>query len=161
MSRVGRVLQLAVVATAAVVLLLPWAATATDYKVGDDDGWRPSYNYTAWATGKDFRVGDTLAFVYTKGKHNVLNVTGDDFKNCTASSNSLLRDSGNDVITLKTEGKKWYICGVRDHCSKQQKLVIEVLQTGTPAGPSGGPAPALAGLAAAAAAALVAAMAVL
>jgi hypothetical protein len=36
--------------------------------------------------------------------------------------------SGNDVITLATLGRKWYICGVAKHCENgNQKLVILVL----------------------------------
>ncbi|PIN18280.1 hypothetical protein CDL12_09050 [Handroanthus impetiginosus] len=36
-------------------------ALATDYMVGDDKGWASGVNYTEWAQGKDFRVGDTLS----------------------------------------------------------------------------------------------------
>ena len=36
--------------------------------------------------------------------------------------------SGSDVITLATPGKKWYICGVAEHCeAANQKLAITVL----------------------------------
>jgi hypothetical protein len=36
--------------------------------------------------------------------------------------------SGNDVITLATAGRKWYICGAAKHCENgNQKLAITVL----------------------------------
>ena len=35
-------------------------AMAMEYVVGDDQGWRPGFNYTAWAEGKQFLVGDSL-----------------------------------------------------------------------------------------------------
>lgn len=34
---------------------------AADHMVGDEDGWKLGVDYTAWAKGKDFRVGDTLS----------------------------------------------------------------------------------------------------
>jgi len=41
--------------------------------------------------------------------------------------------SGKDSITLKAEGKKWYVCGVANHCAaRQMKLVINV-ETAAPA----------------------------
>ncbi|KAL0393424.1 UNVERIFIED_CONTAM: hypothetical protein Slati_4308600 [Sesamum latifolium] len=76
--------------------------------------------------------------MYTSGTHNVLKVDGADFQKC-ASSNASAKPmtSGNDVITLATPGKKWYICNIADHCSKGMKLVITVSEAEAPA-----PAPA-------------------
>ncbi|RWW17045.1 hypothetical protein GW17_00019042 [Ensete ventricosum] len=47
---------LVIVAAAA----MPQSSTATNYVVGDDSGWRPDFNYTAWTDGKMFMVGDNL-----------------------------------------------------------------------------------------------------
>lgn len=44
---------------AVIAAALPFAM-ATDFIVGDEKGWRPDFNYTAWAEGKVFMVGDTL-----------------------------------------------------------------------------------------------------
>ncbi|KAL0329665.1 UNVERIFIED_CONTAM: Lamin-like protein [Sesamum radiatum] len=101
-------------------------ALATDYVVGDVGGWELGVNYTAWASGKNFLVGDTIAFNYTPGVHNVVKVNGSEFQQCVASNASNALTSGNDVITLATPGRKWYICGVADHCSRGMKLVINV-----------------------------------
>ncbi|XP_051130064.1 blue copper protein 1a-like [Andrographis paniculata] len=107
---------------------------AVDYMVGDDAGWKVGVNYTQWAAGKDFRVGDTLMFMYTEGKHNVYKVNGSDFQNCNPSTSlGGPLTSGKDSITLAKPGKKWYICGVADHCSKGMKLVITVSDASAPA----------------------------
>jgi hypothetical protein len=48
---------MAVIAAAA---LLPATASAATYMVGDDSGWDVGPDYDAWASGKKFKVGDTL-----------------------------------------------------------------------------------------------------
>ena len=35
-------------------------ASATDYVVGDSSGWNSGVDYTTWAKGKTFSVGDNL-----------------------------------------------------------------------------------------------------
>ncbi|RVW11877.1 hypothetical protein CK203_085681 [Vitis vinifera] len=75
--------QLAALAIFAIVL--PTVAMATEFTVGDDQGWTINFDYEAWAKDKVFHVGD------------------------------------------KT--RKWYICGVNDHCANYgQKLAITVLE---------------------------------
>ncbi|KAL8095075.1 blue copper protein 1b-like [Apium graveolens] len=101
---------------------------STEFWVGDSSGWTIKYDYQAWAADKVFRVGDTLVFNYTQGAHNVFKVNGAGFANCTKpTSNDAVLTSGHDVVTLSSTGKKWYICGVKTHCSEfNQKLVINV-----------------------------------
>lgn len=36
------------------------SAMAADIVVGDEKGWLPYFNYTSWAQGKQFKVGDNL-----------------------------------------------------------------------------------------------------
>lgn len=36
------------------------AAVATDYTVGGSQGWTSGVDYSSWASGKTFNVGDTL-----------------------------------------------------------------------------------------------------
>ncbi|ONK65083.1 uncharacterized protein A4U43_C07F33430 [Asparagus officinalis] len=109
---------------------IPTLIGATEHIVGDDNGWTLGFNYTAWAQGKEFRVGDTLVFNYPIGDHNVIKVTGPDFKSCSVPSTAEPLTTGNDVIILATAGRKWYICGVDSgegtHCDAGQKLVITV-----------------------------------
>ncbi|EYU40557.1 hypothetical protein MIMGU_mgv1a021699mg [Erythranthe guttata] len=106
-------LRSAFLITMIIALAVAPAAFATDYTVGDDSGWKLGVNYTEWAEGKNFRVGDTIMFMYKSGAHNV-------------RLNYLVATTGNDVIPLATPGKKWYICTVGEHCSKGMKLVITV-----------------------------------
>jgi len=43
------------------VLMLAFPnAFATDFTVGDDSGWNQGVDYTKWASGKTFKVGDNL-----------------------------------------------------------------------------------------------------
>lgn len=66
-------------------------------------------------------------FNYPAGDHNVLKVNGSQFHNCTIPTDQNPLSTGNDVVVLKTAGRKWYICGVDDHCARDQKLVITVM----------------------------------
>ncbi|ONK74276.1 uncharacterized protein A4U43_C03F4590 [Asparagus officinalis] len=97
--------------------------------VGDGKGWTLKFNYTAWAEGRQFRVGDTLVFNYAVGAHNVFKVSGSAFEHCSVPPENEAMATGNDVITLATPGKKWYICGKAEgmHCWSGMKLVIDVL----------------------------------
>ncbi|KAA3460193.1 mavicyanin-like [Gossypium australe] len=114
---------------------------ATEFTVGDEKGWSLDFDYQSWAAGKEFHVGDKLVFNYRAGAHNVIGVSGIEFQQCQASSNNTVRSTGNDVITLSTPGRKWYICGVPGHCAaRNMKLNITVLaQVGSPATAPGSP----------------------
>ncbi|KAM6556932.1 hypothetical protein CsatB_003951 [Cannabis sativa] len=88
----------------AIIAIFVPLISAVEYVVGDEKGWTINFDYQAWAQGKEFHVGDKLA---------------DDTSALT---------SGNDVITLTTPGRKWYICGVPQHCQVgNQKLLITVI----------------------------------
>ncbi|XP_051114743.1 blue copper protein 1a-like [Andrographis paniculata] len=109
------------------MVVISTPALSTDYIVGDGSGWKLNFNYTAWAEGKDFHVGDRLIFRYTEGSHNVFRLTtADDFRQCAVPSNVTSLSSGNDVIVLASPGRKWYICGFADHCTRGMKLAITV-----------------------------------
>ncbi|KAK8962601.1 hypothetical protein KSP40_PGU000955 [Platanthera guangdongensis] len=112
----------------------------TDFQVGDHSGWNLGVNYTTWAEGKQFKVGDTLVFRYDPRYHDVLAVGGADFKSCNTSANGMSRTSGKDVVTLTAPGRKWYICTKGKHCESGMKLFIDVVaQTEAPApSPTGG-----------------------
>ncbi|KAG4176242.1 hypothetical protein ERO13_A11G232600v2 [Gossypium hirsutum] len=112
----NKLLMLSVVA-----ICLPAMAMATDYLVGDDSGWTINFDYQAWAKDKVFYVGDKF------GYHNVFKVNGTAFKNCDIPPANQALSSGNDTVVLNTLGRKWYICGVSNHCSAYaQKLFITV-----------------------------------
>ncbi|CAL9099078.1 unnamed protein product [Musa acuminata var. zebrina] len=123
-SRLMLLAVLVIVAAAA----MPQSSMAANYTVGDASGWSPEFNSTAWTDGKMFMVGDNLVFNYKQGIHNVMQVGGADFKACNASAATINTfTSGGDVVPLDAPGKRWYICGFGDHCSRGQKLVVNVM----------------------------------
>ncbi|KAJ0013172.1 hypothetical protein Pint_20067 [Pistacia integerrima] len=117
----------------------PMITSAKDFLVGDQSGWTVGFDYQGWAHGKEFHVGDRLVFNYPAGAHNVYKVNGTDFQSCNVPLEGAPLTSGNDTIVLATSGKKWYICGVSNHCDQGQKLVITVQPQALP--PSVAPAP--------------------
>ncbi|KAG0513473.1 hypothetical protein BDA96_10G105300 [Sorghum bicolor] len=121
------------------------AAAATKYTVGDASGWTTTGDYATWASGKKFKVGDTLEFKYAGGAHTVDEVSAADYAACS-SSKALSSDSaGSTTVTLKTAGKHYFICGVAGHCSSGMKLVVDVAKavSAAPApAPAEAPAPA-------------------
>ncbi|CAL5193130.1 unnamed protein product [Lathyrus oleraceus] len=124
------------------MVLLSSVAMATDHIVGDDKGWTVDFNYTQWAQQMVFRVGDNLVFNYNPSFHNVFKVNGTLFQNCTFPAENEALSTGKDIIPLKTEGRKWYVCGKADHCaSRQMKFVITVLAEGAPAPSTPSPPP--------------------
>ncbi|KAG0481915.1 hypothetical protein HPP92_009999 [Vanilla planifolia] len=116
-----------------VLAVLIWAepnpTTAEVFTVGDSVGWttlnRP--NYTAWAAGKTFRVGDTLLFKYHKEYHNVLVVKEADYEACKNSSALFEYHSGEDAVIIKEAGRHFYICGFSNHCQIGQKFDIKAI----------------------------------
>ncbi|KAL5580599.1 hypothetical protein UlMin_013041 [Ulmus minor] len=124
----------------AIVATLAPSISAVEFNVGDGTGWTINFDYQAWAQGKEFHVGDKLVFKYPNGAHNVLKVNGTGFQQCVAPPDSVPLTTGNDVITLATPGRKWYICGVGQHCEVgNQKLFINVLEQVS--SPSSSPSP--------------------
>ncbi|KAI5345349.1 hypothetical protein L3X38_013226 [Prunus dulcis] len=109
------------------LIVFPSMVLATEYVVGNDEGWNSGVNYYAWLDGKTFYVGDVLVFNYNAGDHNVIVVDADGYDKCSASPNWGSYDSGNDVIMLSSPGDNYYIC--QWHCDyTDQKLKVTVLQ---------------------------------
>ncbi|PON64087.1 Phytocyanin domain containing protein [Trema orientale] len=124
----------------AIIAIFVPSISAVEYIVGDESGWTVNFDYQAWATGKEFHVGDKLIFKYPQGVHNVFKVDGGGFRQCTAPAGAEPLSSGNDTITLATPGRKWYICGVAQHCEVgKQKLFITVI--GKVLSPASSPSP--------------------
>ncbi|XP_034708891.1 stellacyanin-like [Vitis riparia] len=100
-------------AMAILAFVLPVVAMATEFTIGDDQGWTINFDF----------------FKYTAGRHNVFKVNGTAFTNCTIPPANEVITTGNDVITLAVPGRKWYICGVNDNCANYgQKFVIIALE---------------------------------
>uniref|UniRef100_A0A0E0GUR2 Phytocyanin domain-containing protein n=1 Tax=Oryza nivara TaxID=4536 RepID=A0A0E0GUR2_ORYNI len=128
-----QMLAVAAAAVALAVLLPARGAAATEHMVGDGNGWILGFDYAAWAATKQFRVGDTLVFRYKGTNHTVVEVGGADFKACNKTASANEWSSGEDRVALDKEGRRWFFCGVGDHCAKNMKLKITVLAAGAPA----------------------------
>ncbi|KAF0910917.1 hypothetical protein E2562_005315 [Oryza meyeriana var. granulata] len=111
-------------------LAMAVTSSAAVYKVGDTSGWTilGNVNYTDWAVKKTFRIGDTIEFKYPQGIHNVLEVKKADYDSCTNSSPIATHTSGDDKITIKSAGHRFFICGIPGHCAAGQKVNIRVLK---------------------------------
>ncbi|KAH9299513.1 hypothetical protein KI387_031195, partial [Taxus chinensis] len=114
------------VAAVALLVLFPCFSLATNYTVGDTNQWTLGRNYTAWASGKTFVVGDILVFNYASPAHNVLEVTKSAYDSCQTSNPTQTHTGGTTNITLTTVGSKYFICGIPGHCAGGMKLGITV-----------------------------------
>ncbi|XP_060170826.1 blue copper protein 1a-like [Lycium barbarum] len=111
----------------AVISMVVAPAMATEHLVGDDQGWKVNFDYNKWAESKEFHVGDKLIFKYKEGVHNVYKADLTAFQNCAPGANVEPLTTGNDVIELKSTGKKWYLCGIKNHCDQGMKVAVNVL----------------------------------
>ncbi|CAM0947820.1 unnamed protein product [Alopecurus aequalis] len=124
--------QVLLLAIAVVFLLAP--ASAEVFMVGDAAGWTLMYP-TSWTDGKTFVVGDSLMFMYPAGKHTVVEVGGAGFKACDVTGNQTIGTwtSGSDTVTLDKAGRRWFVCGVGNHCAMGMKLLVTVVDATAPA----------------------------
>ncbi|KAJ8505276.1 hypothetical protein OPV22_006162 [Ensete ventricosum] len=111
------------------------AARATDYTVGDWQGWVSGVDYNAWASSKTFDVGDTLFFRYN-GLHTPAEAGEADYKACSASNSIQTSTDQSTKITLTKPGSRYFICGTPGHCSSGMKLAVTVAgaSNSTPSG---------------------------
>ncbi|KAL9330781.1 hypothetical protein ACSQ67_000391 [Phaseolus vulgaris] len=114
---------------------------------GKTDAWRipasESDSLNQWAQRSRFQVGDFLVWKYDGGKDSVLEVSKEDYANCSISNPLKVYSDGTTKVKLDHPGPFYFISGAKGHCEKGQKLVVVVL---TPRGRSSGvvssPAPA-------------------
>uniref|UniRef100_A0A0E0KTG6 Phytocyanin domain-containing protein n=1 Tax=Oryza punctata TaxID=4537 RepID=A0A0E0KTG6_ORYPU len=101
-------------------------ASAKDYTVGDSSGWTTGVDYTAWAKGKTFNIGDTLLFQYTSAGHSVVEVSEADHSSCSAANPLRSYKDGTTIVTLTRPGTRYFICGSTGHCGAGMKLTVTV-----------------------------------
>ncbi|CAI9759965.1 unnamed protein product [Fraxinus pennsylvanica] len=107
-------------------------AMAANYTVGDPNGsWDQSSDLGKWASSKTFFVGDNLIFQYTLN-HDVLEVSKPDFDSCRANNPINSHSGGSTVITLSSQGKRYFICGTAGHCDQGMKLEIDTVAASAP-----------------------------
>ncbi|KAK9910682.1 hypothetical protein M0R45_034634 [Rubus argutus] len=109
------------------VVVFPSMVLATQYIVGDDQGWDSGVDYYSWMNGKTFHVGDSLVFNYDPSLHNVVVAANSDvYENCGTSPNFGIWDSGNDVFTLPTKGTYYFLC--QYHCDYSDQSIAVVVK---------------------------------
>ncbi|KAK7277169.1 hypothetical protein RIF29_18320 [Crotalaria pallida] len=116
-----------------------------DHTVGDSAGWALNTDYSTWASGKTFTVGDNLVFNYDSSTHQVDQVDKSGYDGCSSSNIIKNYNDGNSKVPLTKEGKVYFICPTPGHCSGGMKLEINVVAASTtpttPTTPSGGSSP--------------------
>ncbi|XP_042503752.1 stellacyanin-like [Macadamia integrifolia] len=123
-----------------ILLLIAPAVYATEFTVGDTDGWNQDVDYTSWVSGKNFSVGDTLLFQYGP-THSVDIVSSSDYQNCASTTPLLSYSSGNDRVTINSTGTMYFICPTTYHCFQGMRLEVNVggSSSATPITPSSSP----------------------
>ncbi|XBJ18987.1 hypothetical protein VPH35_010035 [Triticum aestivum] len=118
----AKVLILITVAVAMLGMVL-----GASHTVGAPAGsWDLQTNYTLWASGTRFTIGDELQFQYPTTMHNVVEVRKAGYDACNSSSPITTFLTGNDVIPLAAIGTRYFICGVPGHCIAGMKVQVNV-----------------------------------
>ncbi|KAL9313225.1 hypothetical protein ACSQ67_018677 [Phaseolus vulgaris] len=112
-------------------LLLGFSAAKELLVGGNIDAWKiPSSELNSlnqWAEKSRFRVGDYLVWKYESGKDSVLEVTREEYGNCSTSNPIKEYSDGNTKVKLERPGPFYFISGAKGHCEKGQKLVVVVI----------------------------------
>ncbi|KAJ6751453.1 hypothetical protein OIU85_001936 [Salix viminalis] len=94
---------------------------AAQHVVGGSQGWEESTDFSSWASGQKFKVGDQLVFKYASGLHSVVELGGESaYKSCDLGTPLNSMNTGNDVVKLSKPG----------HCGQGMKVKITV-ESGT------------------------------
>ncbi|XP_027336795.1 uclacyanin-3-like [Abrus precatorius] len=123
------------------VLMLAFpTAFGTDFTVGDSGGWTLGTDYSTWAAGKSFKVGDNLVFNYDSN-HALDEVNANGYNGCSSSNSIKSYQDGNTKIALSSPGKRYFLCPKPGHCSGGMKLEVNVVAASStpPTTPSGSP----------------------
>ncbi|CAL5034283.1 unnamed protein product [Urochloa decumbens] len=130
-------------ALALLVLLLAVAAShlaeAANYTVGDDKGWNPDVDYTAWVKKhKPFFKGDWLIFEYQNGRSDVVQVGEVGYDNCDKASALSSYSKGTTYAFQLKEAKDYYFICSYGYCYSGMKLHVTARSTGSSSGSGGG-----------------------
>ncbi|KAF7138471.1 hypothetical protein RHSIM_Rhsim07G0036900 [Rhododendron simsii] len=148
-------------AMAAVLLLFVLAAPAV-HSLQYNVTWNLEINYTSWAAGKTFTVGDTLGklvylgtvsiiqfsmhdhlpvFTYTT-EHAVDVVDQSEYASCNSWNALHTYIGGQTAIPLATPGPMYFLCPIEGHCQAGMKLGITVAAAAaSPTAPTKTPPP--------------------
>ncbi|KAG8391501.1 hypothetical protein BUALT_Bualt01G0194500 [Buddleja alternifolia] len=115
-------------------------AYAVTYTVGGNSGWNTGVNYVTWASGQTFTTADSLVFNFD-ATHAVDEVRQADYESCNGGNPITSSTSSPTTISLSTIPGIWYfICPRSNHCSRGQRLMINVTVASTPPGTPSPPA---------------------
>nr|GMD55381.1 lamin-like protein [Ipomoea batatas] len=108
------------------VVMLP-EVSSTRFTLGANMGWSPNVNYTVWARGKHFYLGDWLFFVYDRNQMNVLEVNKTDYESCNSDHplHNWTTGAGRDVVPLNVTKTYYFISG-NGFCYGGMKVAIPV-----------------------------------
>ncbi|CAN0899932.1 Early nodulin-like protein 1 [Linum grandiflorum] len=125
-------MTISVVGLSCLMLLSLQKATAFQFTVGGAKGWTvpdnsSGLNYNSWAENSRFSVGDSIVFVYDHAHDSVLEVSKANYDSCNTGSPLGTYSDGHTVFTFNHSGAHYFISGNKDHCLKNQKVVIVVL----------------------------------
>ncbi|CAI9772118.1 unnamed protein product [Fraxinus pennsylvanica] len=116
------------------------------YQVGDLDAWgiptesNPNV-YSKWSKNLEFKIGDSLFFLYPPSQDSVIQVTEESYNSCNLKDPILSMDNGNSLFNITAPGEFYLTSGVDGHCQKSQKLYISVSGNGSSAAVSPASAP--------------------
>ncbi|KAG4931434.1 hypothetical protein AAZX31_17G209600 [Glycine max] len=98
---------------------------------GKTDAWKVSASESdslnQWAEKSRFQVGDYLVWKYDGGKDSVLQVSKENYVNCSISNPIKEYNDDTTKVQLEHPGPFYFISGAKGHCEKGQKLVVVVL----------------------------------
>ncbi|XP_014516200.1 umecyanin-like [Vigna radiata var. radiata] len=105
------------------------------FNVGDGTGWttpQDSSTYQSWVSDNTFAVGDILHFDFQTAQHNVVEVPEQSYTSCTSANPIRTYTTGPVNVTLNTAGQHYYICSIGQHCTRGQRLAVNVSGSGLP-----------------------------
>uniref|UniRef100_A0A7N0ZWK3 Phytocyanin domain-containing protein n=1 Tax=Kalanchoe fedtschenkoi TaxID=63787 RepID=A0A7N0ZWK3_KALFE len=125
------------------MLALLSLSSASYFEVGGKDGWTSSknVNYTSWADGYHFQVGDVLRFVYDNKKENVLRLSQRHYSTCNLTDPVKKWTSGNDSVRLQRAGHFFFISSPDGQCQGKARVNVKVYPNDEAGGHSPSPAP--------------------
>ncbi|XP_031092260.1 early nodulin-like protein 1 [Ipomoea triloba] len=99
------------------------------FQAGGRDGWRliPDDGLNRWAEKRRFRVNDTIAFEYEKGKDSVLVVRKRAYHHCNKTSPIHNMTDGFSTLKFTRNGPFYFISGHAQNCLNGQKLRVVVM----------------------------------
>ncbi|KAL2551064.1 early nodulin-like protein 8 [Forsythia ovata] len=125
------------------LVLIESVVYGTIYQVGDLDAWGiPSESnpnvYSKWSKNHEFKIGDSLFFLYPPSQDSVIQLTEESYNSCNLKDPMLLMNNGNSLFNITEPGEFYLTSGVDGHCQKSQKLHISVSGNGssTASGPA-------------------------